>query len=81
MGKEKGIKETKFLVYAGPSLNTPEKGVILTFGKTYTKIPNLPEELRFLKEFFVPLEEYTKLKREMMQKHRETTERVKEVLK
>jgi len=74
-------KETKILVYTGPTLNIPEKGVILTFGKTYTNIPSIPKELQFLKAFFVPIENYTKAKREMMQRHREALERVREVLK
>ncbi|GEM_PF-3825120 len=56
-------------VYAGPTILKPEKGLVLTFGKTYRRIPeNLPE---ILKECFVPLEEYPKVKKVFLNRHRE----------
>jgi len=79
--KQEKQQDFKVLVYTGPTLSIPEKGLMLTFGKTYTSIPQIPKELSFLKSFFIPLESYTQKKKEMMMKHREALERVKEVMK
>ena len=61
-------------VYAGPTILRPEKGLVLTFGKTYREIPeNLP---KVLKECFVPIEEYPKVKRTLLNRHREILKEV-----
>lgn len=79
--KQEKQQDFKLLVYTGPTINIPEKGLMLTFGKTYTSMPQIPKEFSFLKSFLIPLETYTQKKKEMMQKHQETLERVREVIK
>jgi len=59
----------EFYVYAGPTIYLPEKGIMLSFGKTYSEIPeNLPQ---ILKECFVPLSEYPKAKKTFLARHKE----------
>jgi hypothetical protein len=58
-----------FLIYVGPTIIKPEKGLLLIFGKTYTEVPeNVPE---ILQQYFVPIEDYTKVKKEAIKKHPE----------
>ena len=73
---EKKSQELPFLVYAGPTLLIPEDGISLTFGKTYQKSPKLPEDLRFLKDFFVSLRDYPVKKAEMKKRHAEAMARI-----
>ena len=50
MAKKQEDKK-ELLIYAGVSV--PE--LILRKGKVYEKVPRLPEEFKFLRDWFVPL--------------------------
>jgi len=69
----------EFYVYAGPTIYLPERGIMLSFGKTYLEIPeNLPQTL---KECFVPLSEYPKVKKSFLARHREILKALSEEVK
>lgn len=72
-------KEDKkeLLIYAG--ISVPE--LMLRKGKVYEKIPKLPEEFRFLKDWFVPLNEYPKFKLRKIEELKKLSKKAREALK
>ena len=55
---EKGVKIISPYIYAG--LSVPE--LLLRQGGIYKEIPELPKEWKFLKDWFVPINDYTRFK-------------------
>lgn len=74
-------KEDKQQMYIYAGMPVPE--LMLRKGKIYNTIPNLPEEFKFLKEYFVPIEDYpkTKLKLNKEETYKQLFKEVREALK
>ncbi len=72
-------EEKTIYIYAGISI--PE--LMLRQGKTYDKLPKLPEEFKFLKEYFVPINEYPKFKLKLNkeEKYKKLSKEIREALK
>ncbi|MEO2082527.1 MAG: hypothetical protein ABGX12_00700 [Desulfurobacteriaceae bacterium] len=81
MGKEvkksEGKQKSEHLVYVGPTVHE----IPIKFGQILTERPEVPKELKEVvrEEFFVPLKEFPKAKRELGEKRKEAFRRYLEL--
>lgn len=76
MAKKEEVNQEMF-IYAGVSV--PE--LLLRQGKVYKKIPSLPKEFKFLKDWFIPLKDYPKFKLKNKEKLKELSKEIRKILR
>ncbi|KAA0257210.1 hypothetical protein FHQ18_11640 [Deferribacter autotrophicus] len=72
-------REVDRLIYVGPNITE----LLLVFGKTYEKVPVIPEEFKDLnlKRFFVKISEYPKRKTELAKDAEKVLRQYRTILK